>query len=71
MSDSPILTRRCAKCGCEKHGNAELCVRCFSAHWIPCFHCMRVTLNGIRERTVGGKVIDCDVCNNERWVRRE
>lgn len=71
MSDSTILTRRCAKCGCEKYGNAELCVQCFKQSWIPCFECSHLTATAIRLSRVSGKPIDCSVCNNERWVRKE
>lgn len=37
---------RCKVCGCEKDGNGEMCVLCFSRHWTRCMQCHRERSDG-------------------------
>lgn len=61
----------CSQCQRPIQGNSRLCVYCFFRAHRPCPHCMRRRRDGTwhpRRDRGSGTDIDCDYCQNERYV---
>lgn len=71
-------TYRCQRCRETIQGNSRHCVSCFRALHRPCPECMVQGAGGryrVRRKKGGpgasrrqSQSVDCDRCNNERWV---
>lgn len=64
----------CRGCGTAKDGAGAYCVLCFARRHKPCPNCMvqgadrRWRPRRQRDRYRHSVSVNCDCCNNERWI---
>jgi hypothetical protein len=71
-----VVSSKCKRCECDKEGDGWYCVYCFAKFCRPCRYCMEMDTQGryrvrkvVRQRRQ--MPIDCEWCQNERYVLME